>query len=49
MLAAVALCEAIERLLGLEPAIKWPNDVVLDGQKAAASWPRRPTTAASRR
>jgi BirA family transcriptional regulator, biotin operon repressor / biotin---[acetyl-CoA-carboxylase] ligase len=35
MLAAVALCESIERLLALEPAIKWPNDVVLDGQKVA--------------
>lgn len=35
MLAAVALCEAIERLLALEPAIKWPNDVVIDGKKVA--------------
>src|SRR4051812_43212055 len=35
MLAAVGLCEAIERLLALEPQIKWPNDVVVDGQKVA--------------
>lgn len=35
MLAAVALCESIERLLALEPAIKWPNDVVVDGSKVA--------------
>ena len=35
MLAAVALCEAIERLLTLEPEIKWPNDVVVDGRKVA--------------
>lgn len=35
MLAAVALAEAIERLLGLEPAIKWPNDVLLDGRKVS--------------
>ena len=35
MLAAVALCESIERLLALDPAIKWPNDVVLDDQKVA--------------
>jgi BirA family biotin operon repressor/biotin-[acetyl-CoA-carboxylase] ligase len=35
MLAAVALSEAIERLLALEPAIKWPNDVVIDGKKVA--------------
>jgi BirA family biotin operon repressor/biotin-[acetyl-CoA-carboxylase] ligase len=35
MLAAVALAEAIERLLGLEPAIKWPNDVLLAGRKVS--------------
>lgn len=35
MLAAVSLCESIERLLALEPAVKWPNDVVLDGRKVA--------------
>ncbi|MGE3911692.1 MAG: biotin--[acetyl-CoA-carboxylase] ligase [Chloroflexota bacterium] len=35
MLAAVALSESIERLLALEPAIKWPNDVVLGGKKVA--------------
>ena len=35
MLASVAVCEAIERLLALEPAIKWPNDVMLDDRKAA--------------
>lgn len=40
MLAAVALCEAAERLLGTAgagaagPGIKWVNDVVLDGGKA---------------
>lgn len=35
MLAAVSLCEAIERLLALDPAIKWPNDVVLSDRKVA--------------
>jgi BirA family biotin operon repressor/biotin-[acetyl-CoA-carboxylase] ligase len=35
MLAAVALCEAVERLLALEPAIKWPNDVVIENRKVA--------------
>ena len=35
MLASVAVCEAIERLLALEPAIKWPNDVMLDDRKLA--------------
>jgi BirA family biotin operon repressor/biotin-[acetyl-CoA-carboxylase] ligase len=35
-LAAVALCEAIERCAPkAEPRIKWPNDVVLDGSKVA--------------
>lgn len=35
-LASVALVEAIERLLPtLAPAIKWPNDVLLDGRKVA--------------
>lgn len=35
MLVGVALCEAIERLLALEPAIKWPNDLMIDGKKVA--------------
>jgi BirA family biotin operon repressor/biotin-[acetyl-CoA-carboxylase] ligase len=35
MLAAVALSEAIERLLALEPAIKWPNDVLIEDKKVA--------------
>lgn len=35
MLASVAVCEAIERLVGLEPAIKWPNDVLVDDRKVA--------------
>jgi BirA family transcriptional regulator, biotin operon repressor / biotin---[acetyl-CoA-carboxylase] ligase len=35
MLAAVAVCEALERLLALEPTIKWPNDVMLDARKVA--------------
>jgi BirA family biotin operon repressor/biotin-[acetyl-CoA-carboxylase] ligase len=35
MLVAVSVCEAVERLLALEPSIKWPNDVMLDGKKVA--------------
>lgn len=35
MLTSVAVCQAIERLLGLEPAIKWPNDVMLGERKVA--------------
>ena len=37
-LAAVALCRAIDRLapaLGVEPEIKWPNDIWLSGRKVA--------------
>jgi BirA family biotin operon repressor/biotin-[acetyl-CoA-carboxylase] ligase len=35
-LASVALVEAIEQIApGLRPAIKWPNDVLLDGRKVA--------------
>ncbi len=34
-LMAVALCRAIEGRCGLKPAIKWPNDVFLDGVKLA--------------
>ncbi len=34
-LAAVAVCRAVEDLSDLEPQIKWPNDVYLDGRKLA--------------
>lgn len=33
--AGVALAEAIETTTGLEPHIKWPNDVQIDGRKVA--------------
>jgi BirA family biotin operon repressor/biotin-[acetyl-CoA-carboxylase] ligase len=33
--AGVALAEAIERTTGLAPAIKWPNDLLVDGRKLA--------------
>ena len=33
--AAVAVCEACERCAELECAIKWPNDVWIDGRKVA--------------
>lgn len=32
-LAGVALCRAVERLCGLRPGLKWPNDPVLNGRK----------------
>lgn len=33
LLAGIALTEAIETLTGLEPVIKWPNDILLNGKK----------------
>lgn len=30
---AVALCGAVERVCGVRPGIKWPNDLVLQGKK----------------
>lgn len=33
LLAGIALTEAIEELTGLEPVIKWPNDILLGGKK----------------
>ncbi|RNC69613.1 MAG: biotin--[acetyl-CoA-carboxylase] ligase [Desulfuromonadales bacterium] len=34
-LSAVAVAEAIEKTTGLSPAIKWPNDVLVNGCKVA--------------
>lgn len=34
-LSAVAVARAIERSSGLNPQIKWPNDVLLEGKKVA--------------
>lgn len=33
VLAAVAVCEAVEAVSGKEPQIKWVNDIYLDGKK----------------
>ena len=32
-LAGVSVSEAIENLMGLEPDVKWPNDLLLNGRK----------------
>ncbi len=32
-LTGVAVCDAVERVCGLRPGIKWPNDPVLGGKK----------------
>ena len=31
--AGVAVCAAIEEVTGLQPQIKWPNDILIDGKK----------------
>ena len=33
--AGVAVVEALERVTGLKPRLKWPNDVLVDGRKLA--------------
>ena len=33
--AALAVCEAVEETLPLQPQIKWPNDIYLAGKKVA--------------
>ena len=33
--AGLAVAEGLEAALGLHPALKWPNDVLLDGRKVA--------------
>ena len=35
LMAAVATAEAIEKTYGLQPLIKWPNDILLNGRKMA--------------
>jgi BirA family biotin operon repressor/biotin-[acetyl-CoA-carboxylase] ligase len=34
-LSAVAVCRTITEVCGLQPTVKWPNDVLLNGRKAA--------------
>ena len=34
-LSAVAVCRAIQAVTALQPTVKWPNDVLLDGAKVA--------------
>lgn len=35
LLSAIALCEAVQRVSGLQPQIKWPNDLLIDNKKLA--------------
>ena len=42
LIAAVAAADAIERVSGVSPQIKWPNDLVIDrGRDAHGAWQRR--------
>jgi BirA family biotin operon repressor/biotin-[acetyl-CoA-carboxylase] ligase len=34
LLAGVAVCEALEQVAGVPAALKWPNDLLLEGRKA---------------
>lgn len=33
LLAAVSICEAVRKISGLSPRIKWPNDILIEGRK----------------
>lgn len=35
MVASLAVAQSIEKVTGLEPAIKWPNDILLNGKKVS--------------
>lgn len=35
LMAGVVLCEAMQDVFGLQPKLKWPNDLLLEGKKAA--------------
>lgn len=35
MVACLAVARSIEKVTGLEPVIKWPNDVLIDGKKVS--------------
>ena len=35
LLASVELCRTVRDLYGLDPGLKWPNDLLLEGRKAA--------------
>jgi len=37
LVAALSICRVIEKIPGLKPRIKWPNDCLLDGRKLAGS------------
>lgn len=35
MLGSLSIVKAIEKVTGIRPSIKWPNDVLIDGRKVA--------------
>jgi BirA family biotin operon repressor/biotin-[acetyl-CoA-carboxylase] ligase len=51
MAASLAMAEAVERVAGVSPGLKWPNDLVVDDRKLAgvlaeADWPAGSTISA---
>jgi BirA family biotin operon repressor/biotin-[acetyl-CoA-carboxylase] ligase len=44
VIAPLAICQAIEETAGLQPRIKWPNDVVIDGKKVGGVLSQAETT-----
>jgi BirA family biotin operon repressor/biotin-[acetyl-CoA-carboxylase] ligase len=47
LLTGLAVAEGIEEVTGLEPQLKWPNDVLIDGLKVAGVLLERQGTAAA--
>ena len=45
MIAGLAVCEAIEQTVGVRATLKWPNDILLDGQKTGGILVEAVTTA----
>ena len=33
MVASLAVVQCVEKIAGIKPAIKWPNDILIDGRK----------------
>ncbi len=42
-MAGVAVCEAVEQVCGVRPGLKWPNDPVMNGEKALRYFDRAVT------
>ena len=40
IIGGIAAARAVRKVTGLDPKIKWPNDLLIGGRKARASWLR---------